>query len=98
MTSADTKAGAPTAGAQVDYRIHLNFIAVDVKGLRCRVYRRVRTSDQEERPLATAAAHRLPLNDPSQDTWPSYWVVSDQAAGFEPFDYDYAWNPDLSRR
>jgi hypothetical protein len=98
MTSADTKEGAPAAGAGVDYRIHLNFIAVDVKGLRCRIFRRSRTSDQDERPLAAAAAHRLPLHDPSEDAWPSYWVVADQAAGFEPFDYDYAWNPDLSRR
>lgn len=98
MTDADTKAGAPAAGARVDYRIHLNFIAVDVRGLRCRVYRRTRASDQEERPLAIAAAHSLPLNDPAEDNWPSYWVVSEQAEGFEPFDYDYSWNPDLSRR
>jgi hypothetical protein len=98
MTSADVEAGAPAADARDDYRIHLNFIAIDVKGLQCRVYRRPRVTDQEERPLDIAAAHRLPLRDPSEKNWPSYWVVSEQAAGFDPFDYEYAWNPDLSRR
>src|SRR4051812_5957365 len=81
-----------------DYQIHLNFLPVEVNASRCLMYRRRCASPQEERPTPEATAHKLPTLDATEEDWQSYWVLSDPANGFEPFEYQPSWNPDLSRR
>jgi hypothetical protein len=94
MANADTMIGT----AKGDYQIHLNFLAVEMRGMTCLMYRRLRASDQEDRPTSLATAQKLPSSDSREDNWQSYWVVSEAADGFESFEYQYSWNTDLSRR
>jgi hypothetical protein len=81
-----------------DYRIHLNFLPVKADGTKFQVYRRKCISAQEERPKPAASAHRLPAIDPKETDWSQYWVLSEEAEGFEPFSFDLEWNPDIARR
>ncbi len=81
-----------------DYKIHLNFLSVEMKSARCVVFRRPRASAQEDRPSPQATAQRLPSVERSSGDWNSFWILTEPADGFEPFDYDPAWSPDLSRR
>jgi hypothetical protein len=81
-----------------DYQIHLNFLPVEMDGTRCLIYRRPCASDQEERPTPEATAQKLPAVEASTENWQSYWVLPKAAEGFEPFDYETSWSPDLSRR
>jgi len=81
-----------------EYLIHVNFLPVEMNASRCVVYRRLRNSDQEERPTPEATSQKLPVADASEENWQSYWVVAEAAEGFEAFDYQPSWNPDLSRR
>jgi hypothetical protein len=81
-----------------DYHIHLNFLPVDTSGVHFVIYRRKCASQQEQRPRPEASAHRLPEKDPSEADWPSYWVLLDATDGFEAFDFQPEWNPDITRR
>jgi hypothetical protein len=81
-----------------DYKIHLNFLPVEFGASRCLIYRRARLSDQEERPDPNATSQRLPIEDPLEAKWPSYWVLTDPADGYDAFEYAPHWNADLSRR
>lgn len=81
-----------------DYRIHLNFLPVEVNAMHFQVYRRKCVSAQEQRPSPTAGAYKLPVTAPSEEKWPSYWVLLEAAADFEPFDFQAEWNADITRR
>lgn len=81
-----------------DYQIHLNFLPVEMNASLCLIYRRRCASAQEERPTPQATAHKLPAIDASDRDWQSYWVLPEVADGFEAFEYQPPWNPDLSRR
>jgi hypothetical protein len=81
-----------------DYRIHLNFLPI-MSGLEsCVVYRRVRTSAQEERPVPDATAHKLPRKPGDENDWPSYWVVLEPTADFESLEFQPTLNVDLKHR
>jgi Piwi domain len=84
--------------AKNEYHIHLNFLPVEMDGVRVRLHRRQCASAHEERPTSQATAHRLPAADASDEEWSSYWVLPNAAEGFEPFDFEPAWNGDLARR
>jgi hypothetical protein len=86
----------PTKG-QDDYQIHLNFLPVEISTTPCLIYRR-RAFPQEERPVPQATAHKLPEVDASENDWQTYWVVEEATDGFQAFEYQALWNPDLSRR
>jgi len=94
MTNAEMMPGT----GKDDYQIHLNFLPVEMNAARCLIYRRRCASAQEERPLPQASAHKLPAIDVSEEEWQSYWVIPEMAEGFEAFEYQPSWNPDLSRR
>ena len=81
-----------------DYRIHLNFLSVEMDESRCIVYRRERVNPQEDRPFAQASAHKLPLADAAEENWNSYWILTDPAEGFEAFELQPSWNGDIARR
>ena len=81
-----------------DYQMHLNFLPVEMNGVRCLIYRRRRASAQEERPTPQATAQKLPAIDASDVDWQSYWVLPEASDGFEGFEYQPSWSPDLSRR
>lgn len=81
-----------------DYQIHLNFLPVEMSASPCIVHRRLCASSQEERPHPLATAHKLPDACPDEQEWRSYWVLQEPAEGFEPFEYQVGWSPDLSRR
>src|ERR1700680_2064331 len=83
--------------ARDDYRIHLNFLPVDMGELRCVVYRRKCTSSQERRPMPQAIAHKLPVAAADEEKGLSYWVVLEDSGGFEPFDFQPEWNADVAR-
>jgi hypothetical protein len=87
----------PSKG-QDDYQIHLNFLPVEINASRCLIYRRRRASAREECPVPQAAAHKLPALDASEKDWETYWVLEDATEGFQAFEYQPSWNPDLSRR
>jgi hypothetical protein len=88
----------PTLGpAKADYQIHLNFLAAEMGAAPLLMYRRLRTSDQEQRPVPFATAQKLPASD-AKGEWLSYWVIADASEGFESFEYKYSWSQDLSRR
>ncbi len=94
MTIADSTSGT----RKDDYQIHLNFLPVEMNVSRCLIYRRLCASSQEERPTPQATAHKLPAIDASEEEWKSYWVLPEAADGFEAFEYQPLWSPDLSRR
>ncbi len=48
--------------------------------------------------MSHATAHKLPAIDESDKDWQSYWVIPEAAEGFEVFEYQPSWSPDLSRR
>jgi hypothetical protein len=81
-----------------DYRIHLNFLPVDLSGAHISIYRRKCTSPQEERPTPQTTAHKLPAASANEKDWSSYWVLPERADGFEPFDFQPEWNADITRR
>jgi hypothetical protein len=81
-----------------DYQIHLNFLPVEMNSSPCLIYRRLRASVQEERPSPSVTAQRLPAIRADEADWQSYWVLHEPAEGFEPFNYQAGWSPDLSRR
>lgn len=94
MMSTENSPSAP----KDDYRIHLNFLPVEMSAFPCTVYRRLCASAQEERPTALATAHRLPAVSPDEEEWKSYWILQEPAEGFAPFEYKASWSADLSRR
>ncbi len=81
-----------------EYRIHLNFLPVEMSGTIFTVYRRKRTSPQEPRPTPEANAYKLPAVSADEKEWESYWVVPEPIEGFEAFDFQPGWNGDIARR
>ena len=83
---------------QDDYLIQLNFLPV--KGIvpTCRLYRRRCESPQEQRPFALATACRLPCKAGDTEGWEQFWVALEGRENFEPFEFNPAWNPGLTRR
>jgi hypothetical protein len=81
-----------------DYRIHLNFLPVEVNGVHFPIYRRRCLSPQEQRPATEAGAYKLPVSNPGEQNWPSYWVLLEAAENFEPFDFQAEWNADVARK
>ncbi len=81
-----------------DYRIHLNFLPVvgDIPPLT--LYRRLRASSQEERPVPSASAFALPREQRDEKQWPSYWVLPVPHDGFDIFQCEPNWNTHLVRR
>jgi hypothetical protein len=94
MIRSDT---SPTAGND-DYRIHLNFLPVELSGAHFVIFRRKCTSPQEQRPTPQATAQKLPVASADEKDWPSYWVLPEESEGFEPFDFQPGWNGDITRR
>jgi hypothetical protein len=78
--------------------IHLNFLPAEVNGTHFPIYRRKCTSPQEERPVSEAGAYKLPVSNPSEQNWPSYWVLLEAAENFETFDFRAEWNADVTRK
>jgi hypothetical protein len=81
-----------------DYRIHLNFLPVEVSGSHFPIYRRKCSSVQEQRPTPEAGAYKLPAVNSDEQNWPSYWVLLEAAENFEPFDFQAEWNADVTRK
>jgi hypothetical protein len=81
-----------------DYRIHLNFLPVEIGAAPISIFRRKRGSDQEERPSPLATAHKLPMANADEENWLSYWVLPESAEGFEAFEFQPEWNADITRR
>ena len=81
-----------------DYHIHLNFLPVEMSGVRFVIYRRKCVSSQEPRPTLQASAHKLPAASAEEKEWQSYWVLPEAAEGFEAFDFQPEWNTDITRR
>jgi hypothetical protein len=94
MISTDVSSSKP----KDDYQIHLNFLPVEMSTAPCVIYRRPCASFQEERPTLLATAHKLPAASSDDQDWKTYWVLQEAAEGFEPFEYEISWSPDLSRR
>ena len=87
----------PSTGKD-DYRIHLNFLPVELGGMHFGIYRRKCSSPQEQRPTPRATAHKLPAASVDEREWQSYWVLPEAAEGFEAFDFQPEWNADITRR
>lgn len=81
-----------------DYRIHLNFLSVNLDLPPVLIYRRKCASQQEERPVPQANSFRLPESRVDEETWQSYWIVAEPEPGFEPFKFEFSWNGDITRR
>ncbi|HVZ87360.1 MAG TPA: Piwi domain-containing protein [Polyangia bacterium] len=80
-----------------DYRIHLNFLPVETRGIGFPIYRRRCATDQEERPNPQANAYRLPDVEGDPQEWLRYWVLDEKTDGFEPFLFKPEWHADLTR-
>ena len=94
MTKPDT---TPSVGKD-DYRIHLNFLPVEVSGAHLVIHRRKCASPQEQRPTPQATAHKLPAASADEKDWSSYWVLPETTEGFDAFDFQPEWNADITRR
>lgn len=81
-----------------DYNIHLNFLPVELSGAHFPIYRRKCLSPQEQRPTPEAGSHRLPVANPDEENWPSYWVLLEPANNFERFDFHAEWNAEVTRK
>lgn len=80
-----------------DYQIHVNFLPVEITAARCLIYRR-RCAGQEERPVPQATRHKLPAVGVSEKDWETYWVIQEAMDGFQAFECQPLWSPDLFRR
>lgn len=96
-TEVNSQENSPNIG-KGDYQIHLNFIPVEVNGVQCKIYRRLCISPQEDRPTEQSRQYKLPAIDENEQTWQSYWVLTEATPGFEEFEYNFSWNQELSRR
>ncbi|GEM_PF-250573 len=79
-----------------DYRIHLNFLAVNEPLPKFTVYRKLRESGQEERPKPEITLYRLPPTPGAEEDWPFYWISLEPEDGFERFEADMHINPYLT--
>ena len=94
MVNSETSRGT----VKDDYRIHLNFLPVEIGAAPIFIYRRQCTSPQEQRPSPHATAHKLPSSLRDQEDWKAFWVLSEATEGFEAFEFQSVWNADLARR
>jgi hypothetical protein len=80
-----------------DYNIHLNFLPIEWLA-NITLYRRLCASPQEHRPNPEASAYKLPASSVDDEDWPHFWVIPEAVEGFERFEFEPAWNADLTRR
>jgi hypothetical protein len=80
-----------------DYRIHLNFLPVTGGIPNFRVFRKLRATQQEEKPaLSDVHCYSFPRAESEPETRDHYWVTPLAEAGFEPFNAQQSHNNDLT--
>jgi hypothetical protein len=87
-----------TSRNSTNYSIDLNFLPVEGEIPNCVLYRRLRISPQEERPMPYAMLHKLPLSPSDlKGEWAHFWVLAEELAGFESFEFQAALRLDITR-
>src|SRR5712691_4248777 len=80
-----------------DYKIHLNFLAVEGPLPTFTVFRKQRDLSKTDRPAGLISGYKLPNSRSEEKDWLAFWVSPTARPEFEPFPVEAEWNRELTR-